>query len=215
MGTRKRSAWAQLFWVVCFFAVIMFGVWRGYDIHNYDWFYGLILMGMAGLSGFYSDGLRKLGFWPKNFKNCFLEYGKKLLILAGLIFFLGLWFGTVRYTAPSLILLNLSYGVMWGFLQQCILNGFFVNRLAGFFENENNAGIKWGAGGLFALAHMPNWFLMAVTFFGGWVCAKIYLKHRNLYFLGLAHAIIALLLYLFVPDSIGHHLVVGPEYFKN
>lgn len=212
---RKRSAWVQFFWAVCFFAITMFGVWRGYDFRNYDWFYVLILAGMALLNGYYAEGFRKIGLWPESFKSCFLEYGKMLLILSGLVLFLGLWFGVVRYADPWRILSNLCYGVIWGFFQQYVLNGFFVNRLAGFFEDENNPVVVWGAGCLFALAHAPNWFLMVVTFFGGWISAKIYLKHRNLYFLGLAHATISLLLYFLIPDSISQHFVVGPGYFQN
>jgi membrane protease YdiL (CAAX protease family) len=66
---------------------------------------------------------------------------------------------------------------------------------------------------LFAGAHLPNWFLMAVTLLAGYVCARIYMRHKNLYFLGIAHATIGFLLFLVVPDSISHHLIVGPGWF--
>jgi hypothetical protein len=34
-----------------------------------------------------------------------------------------------------------------------------------------------------------------------------------MYFLGLAHGTIGSLLFLVIPDSISHHLVVGPGFF--
>src|SRR5437016_2255440 len=65
----------------------------------------------------------------------------------------------------------------------------------------------------FSAIHTPNWFLIIVTFFAGFACAKLYLKFRNLYALGLAHGVIGFLLYLCVPDTISHHLYVGPKWF--
>ena len=67
---------------------------------------------------------------------------------------------------------------------------------------------------LFSAAHAPNWFLMLVTFVGGYVSATVYLDSRNLYFLGLAHGLFGFLLYLVVPDTISHHLYVGPKWFS-
>ena len=66
----------------------------------------------------------------------------------------------------------------------------------------------------FSAIHTPNWFLIVVTLFAGFACAKLYLKFRNLYVLGLAHGVIGFLLYLCVPDTISHHLYVGPKWFS-
>jgi hypothetical protein len=63
------------------------------------------------------------------------------------------------------------------------------------------------------MAHLPNWFLMIATAAGGYVCARIYLRYHNLYFLGMAHGVIGFLLYLVVPDTISHHMYVGPKWF--
>jgi len=53
-------------------------------------------------------------------------------------------------------------------------------------------------------------FLMAVGLVGGWCATQVYRRHRNLYFLGIAHAAIGFLLFVTVPDSISHHLNIGP-----
>jgi hypothetical protein len=51
---------------------------------------------------------------------------------------------------------------------------------------------------------------MAVTLLGGYASTQLYRRYRNLYFLGLAHGVLGFVLYLVVPDSISHHLNVGP-----
>ena len=66
---------------------------------------------------------------------------------------------------------------------------------------------------LFSGAHLPNWFLMAVTLLLGYLCGRIYRRYNNLYFLGIAHGTVGFLLFLVVPDSISHHLIVGPGWF--
>ena len=98
----------------------------------------------------------------------------------------------------------------WGLFQQYAVNGFFVNRFMEFAP----ARAPLLAALLFSTAHAPNWFLMLVTFVGGYVSATVYLDSRNLYFLGLAHGLFGFLLYLVVPDTICHHLYVGPKWFS-
>ena len=71
-----------------------------------------------------------------------------------------------------------------------------------------------GAALLFCAAHAPNPFLMAVTLPLGWCATLLYRRTHNLYLLGIAHAVIGLLLFLVVPDSISHHLRVGPGWFR-
>jgi membrane protease YdiL (CAAX protease family) len=67
---------------------------------------------------------------------------------------------------------------------------------------------------LFSLAHLPNWFLMSVTLAGGLCCTRLYRRRPNLYVLGLIHGTIGFVLYLVVPDSISHHLRVGPGWYS-
>jgi hypothetical protein len=44
----------------------------------------------------------------------------------------------------------------------------------------------------------------------GVLAAFIYRRYRNLLFLAVAHALIGTTLWLVVPDSVSHHLRVGP-----
>jgi membrane protease YdiL (CAAX protease family) len=91
------------------------------------------------------------------------------------------------------------------------LNGYFLNRLRAVVSVR---AASLFAAILFALAHAPNPFLMAVTLPLGWGATLLYRRSRNLYLLGIAHAVVGLLLFLVVPDSISRHLRVGPGWFQ-
>jgi hypothetical protein len=54
---------------------------------------------------------------------------------------------------------------------------------------------------------------MLITPAAAYEAIRVYHRYKNLYFLGLAHATIGFLLFLVVPDSVSHHLRVGPGWF--
>ncbi len=101
--------------------------------------------------------------------------------------------------------------VPWGLFQQYLMNGYFLKRFEGVLSPR--AALLVTAA-LFAGVHTPNWFLMAVGLLAGWASVYIYRRHKNLYFLGLAHGTIGFVLFLVVPDRISHHLAVGPGWFR-
>jgi membrane protease YdiL (CAAX protease family) len=100
--------------------------------------------------------------------------------------------------------------VPWGVFQQYVLNGYFLNRFHAVLGRRAASLI---AAALFSAVHAPNWFLMVVAFPAGYCSTRIYWRYRNLYCLGLAHATVGFLLFLVVPDSVSHHLKVGPGWF--
>ena len=102
--------------------------------------------------------------------------------------------------------------VPWGVFQQYALNGYFLNRIDRLVSPRVAPAL---AAALFSSAHLPNWFLMAVTLLAGYGCTLLYRRYHNLYSLGLAHGTLGFLLYLVIPDSISHHLVVGPGWFTH
>ena len=96
--------------------------------------------------------------------------------------------------------------------------GRYFDALNGYFQNRLNRAVSPRqapilSAALFSGVHLPNWFLMAVTLLLGYCSARIYNRYRNLYFLGVAHGTLGVLLYLVVPDSVSHHLAVGPGWF--
>jgi len=128
------------------------------------------------------------------------------LVLLGI----GALLGTLRQITVRAAVVGMASYILWGLFQQYLLNGYFVNRLAQFGGARSFAPAF--AAVLLSLAHLPNWFLMAVTLAGGYVCARIYLRYRNLYVLAIAHGMVAFCLYMMVPDSVSAHFLVGPRY---
>lgn len=102
-----------------------------------------------------------------------------------------------------------AYGI-WAFVQQFLLLDFVLLRLLRLFS-----GMKFavaGAAGLFALAHLPNPVLTPLTLIWGVAACLLFLAYRNLYTLGLAHAILGICVAIAVPGAIDHNMRVGLGY---
>jgi membrane protease YdiL (CAAX protease family) len=157
------------------------------------------------------ESVRWLGFAWKDFRTAL-----SLLVWAGapagLFLAAGSLAGTVRRMTPGEMALGFSAYVVWGVFQQYLLNGFLANRLAEFAGGPRSRLVPLVAAALFSLVHLPNWFLMAVTFAGGYLSVRVYQRYRSLYVLGIAHALIAFALFLAVPDSVSGHFLIGPRY---
>jgi hypothetical protein len=95
----------------------------------------------------------------------------------------------------------------WALFQQYLLNGYFANRLSAAFDARYPYLVALMAGAMFAGAHAPNMLLMGVTLVGGTVAAIAYQRHRNLFFLAFAHALIGTMIWFAVPDTVSHHLL--------
>jgi hypothetical protein len=189
------------------FAMILLYIWRWRPSHPWSW--ALILGLVLASHAVRGQTAVNLGFRLKNFKSAAVALGPAVLALAAALLTIGSMCHTIRPVTPQAGLASLALYCCWGLFQQYLLNGYFLNRFVEIFP----AGAPLLAAVAFSGIHMPNWFLMVVTLFTGFVCAKVYLKFGNLYVLGLAHGIIGFLLYLCVPDTISHHLYVGPKWF--
>ena len=153
-----------------------------------------------------------LGFQARNFRQCLEEFAPLVLMLVLLLLGFGILLGSTRPLRFEDGLLAWAAYVPWGIFQQYVLNGYFLNRLDRSLPHRSAVMLS---AALFSGAHLPNWFLMGVTLVAGYVSARIYLRYKNLYFLGMAHGTLGFLLYLVIPDAISHHLVVGPGWFRH
>ncbi len=190
------------------FALIMAYIWDLRYRHHLLWVW---ILGFLVLSHLVRrERAASLGFHLRNLRQCLDEFLPMLLLLALAMMAAGTLLQTTRPIRFGDAFLAWFGYLPWGTFQQYMLNGYFLNRLARAME-PRPASIASAV--LFSGAHLPNWFLMAVTLLAGYYSANLYLRHRNLYFLGIAHATLGFLLFLVVPDSISHHLVVGPGWF--
>jgi hypothetical protein len=68
--------------------------------------------------------------------------------------------------------------------------------------------------GEFALAHLPNPVLVPMTALWGFAACLIFLKYRNLWPLGMAHAIFGVCAAVSLPATLTHTMRVGSGYWR-
>jgi membrane protease YdiL (CAAX protease family) len=190
------------------FALIMAYIWKLRFIHPYTW---IVIPACMILSHVLRrENPETLGFTRQDLWGGLKQLTPPLILIALILVSAGFEWRTFRPIGVAGSALGLAIYIPWGLFQQYALNGYFLNR----FETALSARTaSIVAGGLFALIHMPNLFLMAVTLPLGWIATLIYRRKRNLYVLGIAHGIIGMLLFVAVPDSLSRHLRIGPGWF--
>jgi membrane protease YdiL (CAAX protease family) len=191
------------------YLLIMAYIWELRAMHHDAWL--PILAWMLLSHGLHGENPEKLGFEVRRLWPCFVEFSPSLAFLVLTLLASGFLFRSIRPVPFHWFLYAWSGYLPWGLFQQYVMNGYFLNRLEGTFSPRSAPLV---VAVLFSGAHLPNWFLMGVGFLAGYCCALIYRKYKNLYFLGVAHATVGVLLLLVVPDSISHHLIVGPSWFR-
>lgn len=191
------------------FALIMVYIWRLRFTAPRAW---IFILGFFILSHILrGERIASLGFRWSNFRECMETMAPALLLLALSLMACGVLLETIRHISVEYGFMCLLAYCPWGIFQQYLLNGYIANRLMAVSSARH---VPLMAAALFAGAHLPNWFLMVVTFVTGYVSTRIFMRYRNIYFLGLAHAVIGTLIFVVIPDSISHHLTVGPGFFE-
>ncbi len=106
---------------------------------------------------------------------------------------------------------NLWPYVVWALGQQFLLQSFFYLR----FESLLGArAAVLVSSALFALLHLPNLPLTALTVLGGLFFTEMFRAYRSLYPLGIAHALMGIAIAYSFPDSLMHHMRVGLSYWQ-
>ena len=190
------------------FLLIMDYIWSVRYTYPVFW---LAIVGLLLVSHWvHRERAASLGFQALNFRKCIEDFAPAVILVGLLLVGFGQLSETIRPIGFDRAMLTWCGYMPWGLFQQYVLNGYFLNRLERVVSPR--AALMLSAA-LFSGVHLPNCFLMAVTLILGYCSTRIYSRYRNLYFLGGAHATLGFLLYLVIPDSVSHHLVVGPGWF--
>jgi hypothetical protein len=192
---------------VSVFGLILLYIWRVRLFHPWRWLWIAAIVGLSHWAR--REGPVALGLGFREARRALRPLAPWVLLLAGLLVAGGAWFGTINPVVLRRTPGSLAVYLLWGVVQQWVLNAYFLNRLiqAGCGRSAH----LW-ATTLFVLAHLPNWFLMAVTLPGGYVATRLYVRYRSLWVLGCAHGLTGFLLNLVVPDEISGRFLVGPRY---
>lgn len=190
------------------FLLIMDYIWSVRYTHPVFW---IAIAGLMAASHWvHRERAAAIGFQSLNFRACVENFAPAVVLLGLMLLGFGQLLATIRPVGFNAAMMAWCGYLPWGLFQQYILNGYFLNRLERVLPGR--AALMVSAT-LFSGAHLPNLFLMGVTLLLGYCSAWVYSRYRNLYFLGGAHGTLGFLLYLVVPDSVSHHLVVGPGWF--
>jgi membrane protease YdiL (CAAX protease family) len=121
-------------------------------------------------------------------------------------------FGRTGDALGHILLLVRSYWAyaLWTFIQQLLLQGFFLTRLLRILPGPKMAALAGGA--LFAVAHRPNPILTIATLVWGVAACLVFLRYRNLYPLAIAHAILGVTLAITIPGPVIRNMRVGLGY---
>jgi membrane protease YdiL (CAAX protease family) len=101
---------------------------------------------------------------------------------------------------------------IWSFAQQLLMQSFFLPRLLRLMTRPRAA--AFAAAGIFALAHLPNPILTAMTLVWGSVACLLFLRYRNLYPLAMAHAILGICVAITLPGPVIRNMRVGLGYLN-
>jgi hypothetical protein len=108
----------------------------------------------------------------------------------------------------------LTFGgyTLWSFVQQFLLQGYFLFRLLRLMPRQEWAAVA--AAGIFSAAHLPNPILMPITFVWGLAACFVFLRFRNLFPLAAAHAILGITVAITIPGPVVRNMRVGLGYLR-
>ena len=179
--TRKLSLIEPL----AVFAAIMAYIWRIRFTH--PWFWVPILPLVLFTHFARNERAPSLGFRADQLRECMRRFGPVLAVLVLVMLAGGRLLGTIRPIGIERAALGMALYLPWGLFQQYLLNGYFLKRFDTVLPPRASDATT---AVLFSAVHCPNWFLMLFTPLAGYASIQIYRRHRNLYFLGVAHATI-------------------------
>lgn len=108
----------------------------------------------------------------------------------------------------------LTFGgyVVWSFVQQFLLQGYFLFRLLRLLPRREWAGVA--AALMFTAAHLPNPILVPLTLVWGMCACFVFLRYRNIYPLAVAHAVLGITVAVTVPGPVVRNMRVGEGYLR-
>jgi hypothetical protein len=113
-------------------------------------------------------------------------------------------------SGPSAFARRFWFYCISALMQQFLLQDFVLLRMLRIVTDYRKALAVSAV--LFAAAHLPNPVLTPATLLWGAAACWLFLRYRNLYTLGVAHALLGICIAVAVPGAVSHNMRVGLGY---
>lgn len=206
--TDPRAAWMELLSVT---GLVFSYIWLWQGTFDGDFLVCLGLVVAITLSGHRRRGetARDLGFRLDNFKQSAKEVFAVVGPLLGVMVVVGLALGWNREPPIARLLTRMTLMPLFGVIQEYALLGFYYRRF-----DEALPGVALptlASATVFALLHLPNTPLMALSFVAGIGACWFYRRTPNIWVLGLAHGLLSITVAMFLAKLLIFGLKVGPR----
>jgi membrane protease YdiL (CAAX protease family) len=186
-------------------------IWRRSFPGSTTLFFVVLVVTLTLSHVLHRESLRDAGFRLDTFARASMLLAPVAAVVIGAALLIGYLSGAARFPPVSRAISSIAEALVFGLAQQYLLLGFFYRRLEEALPNPASSLLVTAA--LFALFHLPNPFLTAVTFFAGFIAAWVYRRAPNLWVTGIAHGLISYCLYFSLSREITAGLRVGPSYW--
>jgi membrane protease YdiL (CAAX protease family) len=204
-GSRRSLAVSRSFQVGLVFALIIVAVWTPQGRVNMvgSLLAAICIVGFSVRGGY---SVRELGLARP-------DSGALVMLVSG-----ALMIGTIIVAGSVMHSLGPAQPVpwrrawqyaIWAMEQEFILQSFFYLRLESLLGSRRGV---LGAALLFSATHLPSPVLTLLSFIGGVLFCEMFRRFRNIFPLGLVHAVLGLTIAGSLPDSLLHHMRVGLGY---
>jgi membrane protease YdiL (CAAX protease family) len=173
-------------------------------------FASLLLLALIWSHRKRGDSLREIGFRLDTAPRTAVLFAPVAIVAITLTLAAGAWLESLRFPATHVAIGGIVKLVLFGIAQEYILLGFYYRGIARVVRKPASVLVLTAL--LFAAFHIPNPFLMIVTFLAGAIAVAIYRRSPNLWVNGITHGIISFVLYYSLPDTVTGGLRVGPGY---
>lgn len=192
------------------YALILATIWTARPVQA--WFYWLSLAWIAITTWISFPGWNALGFRKAGFgRSLWVAFAAvAVAIVAHAVAFR-------MHTLREPMALRgwvLTFGgyTLWSFVQQFLLQGYFLFRLLRLLPRRESAAVA--AALMFTAAHLPNPILVPLTLIWGTCACFVFLRHRNIYPLAIAHAVLGITVAVTVPGPVVRNMRVGLGYLR-
>lgn len=163
----------------------------------------------VGSNALHGDTPRSLGIRFDTLARSARDVTPPTVIAVAVFALAGLISGSLRWPEGTNVARGVAGYTTWALVQQYALNGFVLQRL---LDAGARRRAPLAAAALFALMHLPNPGLMALTFAGGLVWCRAFVRAPNLLPLAVSHACAALAADRSLPSWFVAGLRIGPGY---